>query len=223
MYENKFIITKFYEESEFDVLDNICNSGIWEEEVIAIDDNNILCKEKKLNSNLNLDDLFLQKLNDNFTFYSYTIPYSNTKIKLSKMEVGDFKNIHNESIMYGDYATTIFLNEPSEYEGGELSLFIENRDINFKLNKGFSITYKTGTLTKINPITEGNRLTVSFYTKSMFKDDDIRNIYSKLLFLNTKFESKVMINSFEESFEDPNFLINEIKDYLIYTHSIVQN
>ena len=136
------------------------------------------------------------------------------------MEVGDFKNIHNESIMYGDYATTIFLNEPSEYEGGELSLFIENRDISFKLNKGFSITYKTGTLTKINPIPEGNRLTVSFYTKSMFKDDDIRNIYSKLLFLNTKFESKVMINSFEESFEDPNFLINEIKDYLIYTHSI---
>lgn len=223
MYENKFIITKFYEESEFDVLDNICNSGIWEDEIIAIDDNNILCKEKKLNSNLNLDDLFLQKLNDNFTFYSYTIPYSNTKIKLSKMEVGDFKNIHNESIMYGDYATTIFLNEPSEYEGGELSLFIENRDIIFKLNKGFSITYKTGTLTKINPITEGNRLTVSFYTKSMFKDDDIRNIYSKLLFLNTKFESKVMINSFEESFEDPNFLINEIKDYLIYTHSIAQN
>ena len=37
------------------------------------------------------------------------------------------------------YSTTVFLNNPDEYDGGELSLYIDGK-ISFKLNAGHAIT-----------------------------------------------------------------------------------
>ena len=219
-----YIITQLYTEDEFNKIDNIFKSTTWIDNSIVTDNNEIkLSQEQLLKSNIDLDNLFLKHIENNFTFYSYCIPYYNTKILISKMETGDFFKIHNDSIMYGDFCTEISLNDTSEYEGGELSIFVENDERTFKLPKGYALTYKTGTLSKVNLVTKGERLSAKFYTKSLFKDEKIRNVYSKLLYLNTKFQYNPIVEEFQDAHSDPNYILNEIKDYFLYNHSILEN
>ena len=216
-----YIVTQLYPIENLNLIDDIFKDQTWVDNSIYIKEDLLLSKEKRLESNLDLDKIFLKNVEDNFTFYSYCIPYSNTKIIISKMESGDFFKIHNNSIMYGDFFTEIYLNDPSDYEGGELNLLIDAEDRTFKLPKGYAITFKTGSLSKIEPVTSGERITARFYTKSLFNDEHVRDIYSKLLYLNTKFEFNPSLDNYNEVLNDPNYILNEIKDYFLYTHSIL--
>lgn len=218
---DSFIINKFYEEDEYQIIDDILKQGTWKNSPKSIIIDSVehqISEEDIFETELNLDKIFLEKTQNDFIFYSYCVPYSNTKVNIHRMTNKGFFRIHQDSIMYGDYATVIALNHPEEYEGGELELFVEGKELKFKLPKGFALTYKTGLLTKINTVTSGERITSTFYTKSLFSDEKVREIYSKLLYLNTKFEAKPVVHTYEEALNDPNYILGEIKDYFIHTY-----
>jgi len=219
--DSNFIITSVYDENSYHEIDEMLKDGTWINSITNESKAKSLYQEKTFVTEQNIDDLFLMKTKDDFTFYSFCVPYSNTKVIVSKLEKGDFFRIHNESIMIGSYKTHVFLNEPEEYEGGELCIFNDGRELKFKLKKGLALTYKTNTLSKINEVTEGEKIYASYFTKSLFKDDKIRELYSKILYLNTKFENKPIVETYEDALEDPNFILNDIKDFLLYNHSIL--
>lgn len=56
-----------------------------------------------------------------------------------------------------DMSMTIFLNEPDEYDGGELVIKVGDIETPHKLKAGQAILYNAGLWHKVNPITRGER------------------------------------------------------------------
>jgi len=75
-----------------------------------------------------------------------------------------------------DLSATLFLNDPEEYEGGELvieDLFGVHR---VKLPSGHLILYPANSLHHVTPVTRGTRLASFFWIQSMVKDDAERTL-----------------------------------------------
>ena len=66
-----------------------------------------------------------------------------------------------------DMSCTIFLNEPESYEGGELSVQLGTREIDFKLKPGAAVVYPSTTIHQVRPVTRGERLVgITFMERS---------------------------------------------------------
>jgi PKHD-type hydroxylase len=70
---------------------------------------------------------------------------------------------------------TIFLNNPDEYDGGELILIRDGKEEQYKLQAGKALIYSTGMLHKVAPVKTGNRLVSISWLESLVKDEFIRN------------------------------------------------
>ena len=73
-------------------------------------------------------------------------------------------------------SATLFLNEPSEYDGGEL--FVEDTYgvHSVKLPAGHLILYPATSLHRVTPVTRGVRLASFFWIQSMVRDDGARTL-----------------------------------------------
>lgn len=81
-----------------------------------------------------------------------------------------------------DISLTLFLSEPSEYEGGELIIRSDIGDIPFKLGAGDAIAYPSQYVHRVAEVHSGSRLVVVTWIQSAVRDLQQR----KLLFqLNT--------------------------------------
>lgn len=65
--------------------------------------------------------------------------------------------MHDQQIVRTDLSCTIFLNDPLDYEGGELVMNFGGVEMEFKLNAGDAIMYPSTTLHRVNPVTAGSR------------------------------------------------------------------
>jgi PKHD-type hydroxylase len=70
---------------------------------------------------------------------------------------------------------TVFLNDPDEYEGGELIIKTGGFETKHKPKAGTAVIYNTGLWHKITPVTKGNRKVVVGWIESMIKDTFMRN------------------------------------------------
>jgi len=75
-----------------------------------------------------------------------------------------------------DLSCTIFLNEPEEYDGGELHIRLGDADLNFKLKPGEAIVYPSDTLHEVVPVTRGERLVAITFIQSRIQDPFRRNL-----------------------------------------------
>jgi len=57
-----------------------------------------------------------------------------------------------------DLSCTVFLNDPADYDGGELSVRLGARAVDFKLRPGSAILYPSTTIHEVKPVTRGERL-----------------------------------------------------------------
>ena len=69
-----------------------------------------------------------------------------------------------------DLSCTIFLNEPADYEGGELHIRLADADLKFKLKPGEAIIYPSDTLHQVVPVTKGERLVAITFIQSRIQD-----------------------------------------------------
>lgn len=76
--------------------------------------------------------------------------------------------------MRADVSTTIFLNEPDDYEGGELIIEDTYGMKPVKLPAGSAVVYPSSSLHKVSPVTRGIRWASFFFTQSLVKDDGLR-------------------------------------------------
>ena len=79
-----------------------------------------------------------------------------------------------------DLSCTIFLNEPADYEGGELHIRLADADLTFKLKPGEAIIYPSDTLHQVVPVTKGERLVAITFIQSRIQDPFRRNLLYEL-------------------------------------------
>jgi PKHD-type hydroxylase len=90
-----------------------------------------------------------------------------------------FINLGNTQIR-SDLSCTIFLNEPKDYEGGELHIRLGDADIKFKLQPGEAIIYPSDTLHQVVPVTKGERLVAITFIQSRVQDPFQRSMLFEL-------------------------------------------
>ena len=79
-----------------------------------------------------------------------------------------------------DLSCTIFLNEPKDYEGGELRLRLGDAELTFKLKPGEAIVYPSDSLHQVVPVTKGERLVAITFIQSRIQDPFRRNMLYEL-------------------------------------------
>jgi PKHD-type hydroxylase len=75
-----------------------------------------------------------------------------------------------------DLSATLFLSEPEDYDGGELSVEDTYGIHQVKLAAGDLVLYPASSLHKVTPITRGERVASFFWIQSMIRDDSKRTL-----------------------------------------------
>lgn len=79
-----------------------------------------------------------------------------------------------------DLSCTVFLNDPSDYDGGALHIRLGDADLRFKLTPGEAIVYPSDTLHEVEPVTRGERLVAITFIQSQVPDPFKRHMLFEL-------------------------------------------
>jgi PKHD-type hydroxylase len=79
-----------------------------------------------------------------------------------------------------DISCTLFLNEPDDYDGGELFVSDTYGEHVVKLPAGDLIVYPSSSLHRVTPVTRGARLAAFFWVQSLVRDDSRRRLLFEL-------------------------------------------
>ena len=108
----------------------------------------------------NTSTLLTQEWND------WILPKTNSGMLYSCMDEGGFYKPHIDHPSTGMFSSTLFLEEPNKYDGGELQLLIDDQLLEFKLDPGYCVTYETGTPHQVKKVTKGTRKCCIWWTRS---------------------------------------------------------
>ena len=79
-----------------------------------------------------------------------------------------------------DVSTTVFLNAPEDYAGGELVIRTSYGEARFKGEAGSAVVYPSHSLHRVAPVTEGERLVAVTWTQSLVRDAARRELLFEL-------------------------------------------
>jgi PKHD-type hydroxylase len=79
-----------------------------------------------------------------------------------------------------DVSSTLFLTDPGDYDGGELTVSDTYGEHEVKLPAGDLILYSATSLHRVQPVTRGARVSAFFWTQSMVRDDGQRAMLFEL-------------------------------------------
>lgn len=151
-----------------------------------------LANQKKNNRQLNdhsdisieLANVLLEKLGNHPTFVSAAVPHRIHPPRFNSYSVGQTYGVHVDApimsmphtnqVMRSDVSATIFLSEPSDYDGGELVIEGEFGSQEIKLNAGDMVLYPSSSLHQVMPITRGERISAILWAQSMVADASAR-------------------------------------------------
>lgn len=81
-----------------------------------------------------------------------------------------------DRLLRTDLSATVFLSEPDEYDGGELTIETAYGPHAVKQNAGDLILYPSGNLHHVTPVTRGTRLCTLLWIQSMVRDTQRRTL-----------------------------------------------
>lgn len=79
-----------------------------------------------------------------------------------------------------DLSATVFLNDPQEYDGGELLIGDGLAQRRIKLPAGHMVLYAGNSVHQVTPVTRGHRLASFFWIQSMVRDNAQRSLLHDL-------------------------------------------
>ena len=122
-------------------------------------------------------------LRRNAMFISGTLPCRMTEPMFNRYAGGMRYGAHvDNAVMYQpqalrtDVSVTLFLSEPSEYDGGELLVDEVAIRQKIKLPAGSAIIYPSTSLHRVEPVTRGERLAAIVWVQSLVRDPGQRRI-----------------------------------------------
>ena len=83
---------------------------------------------------------------------------------------------HSGQRVRTDLSCTVFLNEPEDYDGGELTVHDTYGAKTIKLPAGSAVLYPGTSLHEVRPVTRGQRLASFFWIESMVRSDEQRRL-----------------------------------------------
>ena len=149
-------------------------------------------------------------LSRNKDFGDFVIPLKTSYITISRTRVGGFYKPHFDTHSLGDFSNTLFLSDPSEYDGGELCLWSDGRVEKVKLKPGMMITYECGIAHQVNEVTRGMRDVAVFWATSEFKNEKLRSAITDLFKCKEIIGATPVLDTVEESQTNPSFLISQV-------------
>lgn len=192
----RYNVIKFF---DVDVLKNIhsqLETAIWEDGSVSFS-NPAQANLYKKNSQTNVaNQIIFNALDSSKEFLDFTMPEESNGLFVSKTVSGGFYRPHFD-LMKGNFSVSIFLNDPSEYTGGELCLLIDNREEKFKLKPGYGVVYETGITHRVNKVTSGERLVCVFWTRSSIRDMNDLKKYRYYNMMCERYEQKLYDNCYD--------------------------
>ena len=179
--------------------------------------NNTQPRKKVLETfNQDVFDIIWSDLDKQMDFHSIVVPNITNNLIISKITEGGYYKCHFDSEFAGNYSTTVFLNEPDEYVGGDLQLLIDGHLKNFKLKAGWGVTYTTGIPHQVLDVTDGVRYAGVFWSSSIISDPFMREVHHSLTNIQDKLKSANRVYSnLKEFADDPIYEIEMLKKNLI--------
>jgi PKHD-type hydroxylase len=117
-------------------------------------------------------------------FMSAALPSKIYPPKFNRYQGGEHYGLHVDSaimplpnsqqMLRTDLAATLFLSEPQQYAGGELSIETSYGAQQIKLNSGDMILYPANSLHQVNPVLQGSRVAAFFWVQSLIRDNEQR-------------------------------------------------
>lgn len=128
--------------------------------------------------------MIMQALGRSEDFRNYTFPKRVAPPLLARYQPGMKYGVHADSAflpmkpepLRSDVSMTIFLSEPSSYQGGELVIHLGSKPIAIKGRPGSAIIYPSTTLHEVRPVTEGERLVAISFIESQIVDERYREL-----------------------------------------------
>ena len=125
----------------------------------------------------------LQALSANDLFQDFALPKQIVPPRFSRYEVGMEYGLHVDAPVLGhktpfrsDLSSTIFLSDPTTYDGGELVIETAFGEQAVKLPAGDAVIYQSTSLHRVSAVTRGIRVVALTWIQSLVKDEGIREV-----------------------------------------------
>jgi len=128
-----------------------------------------------------LGDMIVAALERNPRFVSAALPLKVFPPLFNRYSVGQSFGLHVDNAVRmirgtshrvrTDLSATLFLTEPSEYDGGELVVEDTYGAHSVRLPAGHMVLYPASSLHKVNAVTRGSRIASFFWVQSMVRED----------------------------------------------------
>lgn len=134
-----------------------------------------------------LNNIVMGSLVNNPVYQSATLPLRIATPFYARYGTGMAYGDHIDDPIMGlgdryrtDVSITVFLNEPSDYDGGELSINTSFGTQQVKLPAGDVVMYPSGSLHHVAEVTRGERLVAVTWLQSMIRDPAKRELLHNL-------------------------------------------
>lgn len=135
-------------------------------------------------------ELIVRALEHNATFHSAALPRQVFPPLFNRYEAGMTFGAHVDNAvrqipgtphrLRTDLSATVFLSDPTSYEGGELVIEDTYGTQVVKLAAGDAVIYPAGSLHRVTPVTRGVRVAAFFWLQSLVRDDAERTLLFQL-------------------------------------------
>ena len=148
--------------------------------------NHELAPDSQLQSKLN--NIVMNALFNHPMYQAAVLPHRIATPFYARYQPGEQYGFHVDDPVMGplqgryrtDVSTTVFLNNPEDYEGGEIVIQTQSGEQKLKLPAGSAITYPSGSLHRVAEVTKGERLVAVTWAQSMIRDADKRELLYNL-------------------------------------------
>ncbi|MGJ8562697.1 MAG: Fe2+-dependent dioxygenase [Alphaproteobacteria bacterium] len=132
--------------------------------------------------------IIAEALMTNPEFREFAFPEKIAPPMMTRYEPGMNYGLHADSAMIplprerirSDLSCTVFLSDPSSYEGGSLHVNLGSGSLRFKGAAGAAIVYPSHTLHEVEPVTKGERHVAITFIESQIPDVTKRNVLYEL-------------------------------------------
>jgi PKHD-type hydroxylase len=93
---------------------------------------------------------------------------------------GAIRSMRGVPALRSDVSCTVFLSDPDDYDGGELTVIDTYGAHEVKLPAGDAIVYPSSSVHEVQPVTRGERLASFLWVQSMVRDDGKRAMLYEL-------------------------------------------
>ncbi len=136
-------------------------------------------------------EVVLRGLDRNTTFFSAALPKKVFPPRVNRY--GGDSNFYGNHIdgavrympgsgqrLRTDVSCTVFLNDPEDYDGGELTIADTYGEKTVKLPAGHAVLYPGTSLHQVKPVTRGHRIACFFWIESLIRSDEQRRMLYEL-------------------------------------------